>query len=83
MAILGKIDPRAVHVKIVNIEGKLYFVSVMPPQEEVHDEMVWRFPKPNTLGFYQFQEYTGEAPTGIHDYALARADHFSEAYTTI
>jgi len=78
----GNIDPNAVSVKVVVIDGEEYNVNVMAPGPEVHDEMVWRFPKPNTLGFFTFQELNGDSPTWILDSGYYRLDH-QETFASI
>jgi hypothetical protein len=35
------IDPRPVHIKLLDVCGKTHFVSVMWPSDQRHDETVW------------------------------------------
>lgn len=71
----GNVDPRAVSTRVEIIDGEEYVINVMPPSPEEHDEMTWRFRKPNTFGYYEFEEYHSNAPSGLLDVGFYRADH--------
>lgn len=73
-------DIRPVHIKLVQVNGKQYFCTVCPASEEVHDDMVWRFPRSNSEGFATAKMYTYDGIGGMVEYITTRQDQFSELH---
>ena len=57
--VLGFKDPAAIEHKVACVDSKLYWVNVMAPGPEEHDETVWRHRNPTISTSYPSFQYGG------------------------